>query len=144
MTNSIISKMTAMKEMIARHIPVAQVLRRVPSSLLENVFHPESSVIPGNWSSNEGKSSSPSTTHVHTMVKKEKTYTMCIVYALMTKLIEPKTYYPQHETHDHMQFSGGSRISRRGVLIYCCVRSACKFLEAMSTFGLTHAHFDRF
>ena len=37
MTNSIISKMTAMKETIARHIPVAKVLRRVLSTLSENI-----------------------------------------------------------------------------------------------------------
>ena len=110
MTNSVISKMTAMKEMIARHIPVAKVLLRVPSSLSENVFHPGISVAPGNWSSNEGKSSSTSTTHAHTMVKKHRTYTMCIVHALIQ--IELTTYCiiiiiiiknHWHGTHDHMQ-----------------------------------------
>ena len=74
MTNSVISKMTAIKEMIARHIPVAQVLPRVPSNLSENVFQAGISVAPGKWLSNEGKSSSPSTTHAQTMVKKDKTY----------------------------------------------------------------------
>ena len=78
MTNSVISKMTAIKEIIARHIPVAQVLCRVPSILSENVFQTGMSVAPGKWSSNVGKSSSPSTTHAHTMVKKDKAYTICI------------------------------------------------------------------
>ena len=40
--------------------------------------------------------------------------------------------------------SGGSRISRRGVVIYCCARSACAFLEATPTFGQNHAHFRSF
>ena len=31
--------------------------------------------------------------------------------------------------------SGGSRISKRGVLIYCCARSAREFLETTPTFG---------
>ena len=40
--------------------------------------------------------------------------------------------------------SGGSRISKRGVLIYCCARSAREFLEATPTFGQNHAHFQSF
>ena len=43
-----------------------------------------------------------------------------------------------------MEGSCGSRISRRGVLIYCCARSARKFLEATPTFWLNHAHSARF
>ena len=37
--------------------------------------------------------------------------------------------------------SGGSRICRKGVLIYCCVH---KIFEATPTFRLNHAHFDHF
>ena len=40
--------------------------------------------------------------------------------------------------------SGGSRISRRGVPIYHCARSAREFLEATPTFGQNHAHFRSF
>ena len=36
MTNSVISKIAATKEMIARHIPVARVLWQASSSLSEN------------------------------------------------------------------------------------------------------------
>ena len=86
MTNSVISKMTAIKEIIARHIPVAQVLPRVPSNLSENVFNSGMFVTPGKRSLNEGKSSSPSTTHAQTMVIKEKTYAifMCIDFVLIS------------------------------------------------------------
>ena len=72
MTNSVISKMIAAKEMIARHTPVARVLPRVLSNLSENAFKTGSLVPPG-ISSNEVKSSSPSTTHVHTSVRKDRT-----------------------------------------------------------------------
>ena len=40
--------------------------------------------------------------------------------------------------------SGGSRISRRGVVIQSSAQSARKILEATPTLGQNHAHFDRF
>ena len=94
MTNSVISKMTAMKEMIARHIPVAKVLLRVPSSLSENVFHPGISVAPGNWSSNEGKSSSTSTTHAHYTVL----YCIVNVRRLDDQMTRYVTFWPRWPT----------------------------------------------
>ena len=77
MTNSIISKMTAMKETIARHIPVAQVLPRVLSTLSENISNSGLIITPGKWSCNERKSSSPSTTHTLTIEKKARTCNDC-------------------------------------------------------------------
>ena len=77
MTNSIISKMTAMKETIARHIPVAQVLRRVLSTLSENISNSGLIIALGKWSSNERKSSSPSTTHALIIEKKARTCNDC-------------------------------------------------------------------
>ena len=40
--------------------------------------------------------------------------------------------------------SGGSRISKRGVVVHSCARSACKILEATPTLGQNHAHFRSF
>ena len=40
--------------------------------------------------------------------------------------------------------NGGSRISRRGVLVHSCAQSAREILEATPTLGPNHAHFDRF
>jgi hypothetical protein len=77
MTNSVISKMTAIKEMIARHIPVAQVLRRALSTLSENIVRASLNVNSAYLSSKEGKSSSPSTTHALTIAKKARTYKDC-------------------------------------------------------------------
>ena len=77
MTNSVISKMTAIKEMIARHIPVAQVLWRVLSTLSENTVIGSLNVTPAYLSSSEGKSNSPSITHALMSVKKDRTYKNC-------------------------------------------------------------------
>ena len=77
MTNSVISKMTAMKEIIARHIPVAQVLPRVFSTLSENIViyskYSGKGRLLAYLSSKEGKSSSPSTTHALIIEKKART-----------------------------------------------------------------------
>ena len=81
MTNSVISKMTANKETIARNIPVAKVLRRVLSTLSENiVIESRKGRALAYLSSNEGKSSSPSTTHVLTIEKKARTCNDCSYY----------------------------------------------------------------
>ena len=77
MTNSVISKMTAIKEMIARHIPAAQVLWRVLSTLSENTVIGSLNVTPAYLSSSEGKSNSPSITHALMSVKKDRTYKNC-------------------------------------------------------------------